>query len=375
MNAFTFATESAYLTSKAGGDIYSALQSSSEVSRSAVSYCKDTGKTYIDSVNVIVDRDKGGDIGDCLLLKGGVYYWLKSFKAYNASEKGGCYGHETSLSSAGYTRIGFVINRVGRRCLLCSMSDTTYAQWSDNTTVSIPEVTTYSAIRRGKNYDTWICGGSLERAEELFGTGVYTYTWPLPRASWDACIANVNSNESASGTFENGSWTTTASSTGMATASITYTCTEGGVTINPKDYGYSFEKWYNAKVLLKYPTDAYCMKDWDGRKNTRAMVAYSSATEGVSCPAAVACDSYAVSGASDFGAHSWWMPSVGEMWCILRYYHRLVKKGCPIANSWYWTSTQYSSANAWYVTFNPSFVTFKSRSYSSYVRAVSAFDI
>lgn len=385
MSAFVFDTEAQYLTAKASGVIYTALQTSGVVSRSTVSFCKDSGKTYTDAVNVIVEREKGGDIGDCLIRNKntGIFAWLKSCAAYSATSKGGLYMHEGDLNTAGYYRIGFVIENKGGKCLLLSIADqSSGSAWSDNTTTIVPNIFTDSSIRRhngGNNafYDTWIASGSMDRAEEQYGTGVYQYTWPLPRAQWNACMEKVYANQSGSGTFTDGLWTTTATTngTGMATASITYKCTEGSVTINPKDYGYDFNRWYERKVILQYPTKAGCMRDRNGRANTKALLAWAAGGAGT-CPAATVCNNYAPSNSGDkFAAGKWWLPSVAELWLALKHYFALKKKGCSITLTWYWSSTQYSASNAWLVHFYYARVSYLSKSYSGYVRACSAFDI
>ena len=373
---FVFDTEALYTAAKnSGGSIYIALSSNSAgyVSRSAVSYCKDTGKTYVDGVNILAERDKG-QIGDCLLYntKTSTYCWLKGNNAWDASSKGSCTVVDADLVSAGYTKVGFLLHKNEDCDLILSLANLgTYAYCTDTST-AISGVTTYSTIARENNststYNTWIASGSCYCAEQRYGNSVYQYTWPLPRYYWNLAKEAAYSNTATSGTFTNGSYTVTAGTSGMGTASITYKCTEGSVTINPADYDWNFDKWYRKKVLLRFPASTGCMQDLDGRKNTKALVASSLST-----PAADACNTYAISGVSDFAAGKWWMPSIVELWYMLDNIKILKAKGCPITISWYWSSTQYSSVYAWYVNSTYAFVNGGAKSNSFCVRAVSAF--
>lgn len=373
---FIFDTESAYLAAKgSSGDVYKALctNSAGYRSRSAVSFCKDTGKTYIDSVNVLVDREYG-QLGDCLLYNTNTstYCWLKGNNAWSASTKGSCTVNDTDLTAAGYKKVGFLLHKNGAEDLILSCADLGGYKYAEDTTTSISGVATYSNIARENNatstYNTWIASGSLYKAELQYGSTPYQYTWPLPRTYWNTAKEAAYANTAASGTFTDGSYTVTAGSNGMGTASITYKCTEGSVTINPVDYDWDFDKWYRKKVLLRFPASSGCMQDFKGRENTKALVASS-----VSTPAADACYTYAVSGVSDFAAGKWWLPSIVELWYMLDNYKILKDKGCPITNSWYWSSTQCSASGAWLVDVGLAGVYTSTKTVSSYVRSVSAF--
>lgn len=75
--------------------------------------------------------------------------------------------------------------------------------------------------------------------------------------------------------------------------------------------------------------------DWNGRKNTEHLKAV-----GLS-------DNISLS-------DGWYIPSMGEMMFIFTHRKEVnaaLEKagGQPIANSWYWTSTEYSATNAWYL--------------------------
>ena len=76
-----------------------------------------------------------------------------------------------------------------------------------------------------------------------------------------------------------------------------------------------------------------------------------------------------------------YIPAVGEMYLI--YLHKKALNealeavgGEPIANDWYWTSTEYSATGAWYLTLNSGYMYYDTKAtYAGHVRPVSAFII
>ena len=76
----------------------------------------------------------------------------------------------------------------------------------------------------------------------------------------------------------------------------------------------------------------------------------------------------------------WWLPSLGELFCIyanmrkINYALSLINGATQLAETWYWSSTEYSATYAWYLYLdaggacNGTKATGKGR-----VRAVSAF--
>lgn len=451
MNTFIFDTEAQYLTSKASGDVKTAL-GGAEVSRSAVSFCKDTGKTYVDAINVIVERKDGGELGDCLLYKTSntTYYWLKSCKALSVTEKGGQYMDTVGLTKGGYVRIGIVIKREGDNVLLMSCGDLGSFQWIQSHTlyenaavgatnlkvkpnsnlynglsvycgddartitsfakgttydtitintgltkalttgsyvqpnVSIPNCYINGSIRSrqvgGTYRDTRITAGGIEAADEI---SYNRYGNPCPRTYWDACVQKIMANEEGSGEWRGsdgtgGNWSVTPNTTtgiGDGTIVITNLVTAtSATTVNPKDYGYSFDKWYEACVGIMYPTKAGAMLDKNGRENTKAIITWAK-TSGIGTPAATQCNNYAPTGApAQFSAGQWWLPTIAEMWHFMRRRSLFAKKGITPSN-YYWSSSQNSSRYSWFVFFPGGNVTSNYRFYSHSVRAVSAFKI
>ena len=76
----------------------------------------------------------------------------------------------------------------------------------------------------------------------------------------------------------------------------------------------------------------------------------------------------------------WYIPSMGEMLFIFTHRKEVnaaLEKagGQPIANSWYWTSTEYSATNAWYLYLNDGYTSIWGTKAANRhrVRPVSAF--
>ena len=355
------------------------VTSATPISASVVSYIKGYG-TVVDSTNIIVN-EKYGDLGDVLMDKGGTKYWLKSRLVLSGNEMlslGGVYYNSETMDSS-FTQIGVLVDRYKNDGLIMSLTDTTKA-YSSDTLTTIPNVTTYSSIRRNKAggvYDTWIASGSLDRAEAYFGSTYNQYVWPFPRTAWNAMMEKVMANTSGSGSSGTSwSWTVTASTdgTGIGVGSFTCSQTEGNRTFNPKDYGYSFDKWYRAEVEVQYPTTGGAVKDMAGLNNTKALVAWGTSKGGAATytPAADWCNNYSVA-VSGYGAGNWWLPACGELLKALRLTKLLKKKGVHPAEAYHWTSTQYSAQGAWFVNFFNSFVNFNTKSYTHSVRAFSAY--
>lgn len=100
--------------------------------------------------------------------------------------------------------------------------------------------------------------------------------------------------------------------------------------------------------------------DWNGQKNTEHLKAV-----GLS-------DNISLS-------DGWYIPSMGEMLFIFTHRKEVnaaLEKagGQPIADDWYWTSTEYSAASAWYLYLSYGYMDIGTKAaYSLRVRPVSAF--
>ena len=124
--------------------------------------------------------------------------------------------------------------------------------------------------------------------------------------------------------------------------------------------------------------------DWDGKANTAAQIA-ASTTSAVTNTASYApgfCNLYSKTNTNGKGltAGKWWLPSMGEMMAIyanrlkINYALNLISGATQLVEDWYWTSTEYSAAYAWYLSLNNGIMYNGTKATNrGYVRAVSAF--
>ena len=100
--------------------------------------------------------------------------------------------------------------------------------------------------------------------------------------------------------------------------------------------------------------------DWNGQKNTEHLKAV-----GLS-------DNISLS-------DGWYIPSLGELYFVFLNRKAINAAleyvgGKTIDGYWYWTSTEYSATNAWYLNLNYGYATYRTKASGTYrVRAVSAF--
>lgn len=127
------------------------------------------------------------------------------------------------------------------------------------------------------------------------------------------------------------------------------------------------------------------MNDWNGKANTAATIAASRA-DAITNTAQYApgyCNLYSRVNAKGEGltAGKWWLPSLGEMMMIyanmtkINYALSLIAGATPLVETWYWTSTEISATNAWYLTLGDGGTHYwcAKASDAGRVRAVSAF--
>lgn len=362
---FTFDNESAYQSAKAsGGSVYNAVYGSSEYAAAAVSYIKSIGRSVVDAKNVIVDRDKG-QVGDILLYKGGSYFWCKSLAGWNASSLGQTMGRADQLGSAGYYIVGWCARKRGRECLIISYGGDTTGAWSSNTYSTISGVFTETGVLRADGVNTWIASANSWLPERTYGNSTYTYTWPIPRQTWDAACA-VERAGSGSGTSSDGVASYSMDGTRVK---ITSTWTDGALTVYPQDWGYDFDRWYNSVIRVRRPATVGVLRANHGRANTRALVASGTSA------AANHCNSFAISGVTDFGAGKWWLGCTEEMTDVADAVKILNERGAGLVYDAYWTSDQYNASYAWYVGLLNGHVHYDTKTRGLRVRPVSAFTI
>ena len=114
--------------------------------------------------------------------------------------------------------------------------------------------------------------------------------------------------------------------------------------------------------------------DLDGKKNTSTILAYCK-TKGKSCPAFEYVNSYKTEGTK---AGDWYLPSTGELYAIYGNMGVLNVALGKIAatrldRDFYWSSSEYSEDDAWYLWFSDGSADDSSKSYNCAVRPVLAF--
>ena len=125
------------------------------------------------------------------------------------------------------------------------------------------------------------------------------------------------------------------------------------------------------------------LNDFAGRANTTAIINGSTSSNVTNTEdyAAGFCNRYSRTNANGKGltAGRWWLPSMGEMAMVLANFDKInyalskINGATKLQTTWYWTSTQYSATNAWYLSLSDGYVNGRSKSGQGRVRPVSAF--
>lgn len=126
------------------------------------------------------------------------------------------------------------------------------------------------------------------------------------------------------------------------------------------------------------------INDWNGKTNTAQQIAHStsSAVTNTASYAPGFCNLYSRTNANSQGltAGKWWLPSLGEMMMIyanmtkINYALSLINGATQLVEDAYWTSTEYSAPNAWYLNLSSGLANRGAKASGTYrVRAVSAF--
>lgn len=141
--------------------------------------------------------------------------------------------------------------------------------------------------------------------------------------------------------------------------------------------------WSSAAVSAggKTTTDREtALNDWTGKTSTAAQITHSECNTESYAPGF--CASYERVNANGQGltAGKWWLPSLGELMMIyanmrkINYALSLINGATQLAETWYWSSTEYSATYAWYLyLFNGSAYGNTKATGQSRVRPVSAF--
>ena len=98
------------------------------------------------------------------------------------------------------------------------------------------------------------------------------------------------------------------------------------------------------------------LDDWAGKTSTAAQITHNECKTESYAPGF--CASYSRTNANGKGltAGRWWLPSLGELMMIyanmrkINYALSLINGATQLAETWYWSSTEYSATYAWYLT-------------------------
>ena len=97
------------------------------------------------------------------------------------------------------------------------------------------------------------------------------------------------------------------------------------------------------------------LNDWTGKTSTAAQITHNECKTESYAPGF--CASYERVNANGQGltAGKWWLPSLGELMMIyanmrkINYALSLINGATQLAETWYWSSTEYSATSAWHL--------------------------
>lgn len=122
------------------------------------------------------------------------------------------------------------------------------------------------------------------------------------------------------------------------------------------------------------------LNDWTGKTSTAAQITHNECKTESYAPGF--CASYERVNANGQGltAGEWWLPSLGELMMIyanmrkINYALSLINGATQLAETWYWSSTEYSATGAWGLYLNDGGAGSGTKAANQYrVRPVSAF--
>lgn len=122
------------------------------------------------------------------------------------------------------------------------------------------------------------------------------------------------------------------------------------------------------------------LDDWTGKASTAAQITHSECNSESYAPGYCAAYERVNANGKGLTAGRWWLPSLGELMMIyanmrkINYALSLINGATPLAETWYWSSTEHSATNAWYLFLSSGFAGGYAKATSQFrVRAVSAF--
>lgn len=141
--------------------------------------------------------------------------------------------------------------------------------------------------------------------------------------------------------------------------------------------------WSSAEVSAGGKTTSdreTALNDWTGKTSTAAQITHNECKTESYAPGF--CASYERVNANGQGltAGKWWLPSLGELMMIyanmrkINYALSLINGATQLAETWYWSSTEYSATSAWHLLLGYGFAGGLTKaSGQGRVRPVSAF--
>lgn len=122
------------------------------------------------------------------------------------------------------------------------------------------------------------------------------------------------------------------------------------------------------------------LDDWTGKASTAAQIKHTECSSASYAPGYCAQYSRVNANGKGLTAGRWWLPSLGELMMIcanmrkINYALSLIEGATQLAETWYWSSTEYSASNAWYLDLSGGYALDSTKAASQFrVRAVSAF--
>ena len=123
------------------------------------------------------------------------------------------------------------------------------------------------------------------------------------------------------------------------------------------------------------------LNDWNGKTSTAAQITHTECQGESHAPGFCASYSRANTNGKGLTAGRWWLPSLGELMMIyanmrkINYALSMIEGATQLAETWYWSSTEYSAPNAWNLYLNDGGALNLSpkATYQGRVRPVSAF--
>jgi len=122
------------------------------------------------------------------------------------------------------------------------------------------------------------------------------------------------------------------------------------------------------------------LDDWAGKANTAAQITHAECQGVGYAPGYCAHYSRANANGQGLTAGKWWLPSLGELMMMyanmrkINYALSLINGATSLAETWYWSSTEYSDTHAWILYISSGYTYGSTKgTYQGVVRPVSAF--